>query len=174
MPEIPLASALTGILTLKLFLDNMVAIAVFLLVILAVILIYSLMVSDVEEKTYEFGMLRMLGLEKSSLIFLLLLGGLIFGVPGLCIGLLFAYLLNSIVGYLFFISSEIMSSYDIDKSALALGISLGLLIPLVSNYLPIRRALSKTLRDSLDLYHRAVNGIVVTVMKLEKMGISPG
>ena len=55
-----------------------------------------------------------------------------------------------------------------------MGISLGLLIPLISNYLPIRRALSKTLRDSLDLYHRAVNGIVVTVMKLEKMGISPG
>ena len=141
---------------------------------LAVILIYSLMVSDVEEKTYEFGMLRMLGLEKQSLIFLMISEGLLFGMLGLSIGILFAYLLNTLVGYLFFISSEIMSSYDLDGSALALGISLGLLIPLISNYLPIRRALSKTLRDSLDMYHRAVNGVVITVMKLEKMGISPG
>ena len=100
--------------------------------------------------------------------------GLLFGILGLSIGILFAYLLNTLVGYLFFISSEIISSYDLDGSALALGISLGLLIPLISNYLPIRRALSKTLRDSLDMYHRAVNGVVITVMKLEKMGISPG
>jgi hypothetical protein len=34
------------------------------------------------------------------------------------------------------------------------------------------RALSKTLRDSLDLYHRTVNDIYVNVVKLEKMGVS--
>jgi len=33
-PEIPLGGALTGILTIKIFLDNIVAVAVFLLVIL--------------------------------------------------------------------------------------------------------------------------------------------
>ena len=65
---------------------------------LAVILIYSLMVSDVEEKTYEFGMLRMLGLEKQSLIFLMISEGLLFGILGLSIGILFAYLLNTLVG----------------------------------------------------------------------------
>jgi hypothetical protein len=34
------------------------------------------------------------------------------------------------------------------------------------------RALSKTLRDSLDLYHRVVDEITVSVVKLEKLGLS--
>lgn len=61
-PTIPLGMTLQGILMLKLFLDNMISAAIFLLVMLSVLLIYSLMISDVEEKTYEFGMLRALGL----------------------------------------------------------------------------------------------------------------
>lgn len=44
---------------------------VFFLFILSVILIYSLMVSDVDEKTYEFGMLRALGYRKNSLVSLI-------------------------------------------------------------------------------------------------------
>lgn len=46
---------------LKLFLGNMTAICLFLLVMLSTILIYSLMISDVDEKTFEFGMLRAIG-----------------------------------------------------------------------------------------------------------------
>ena len=57
-PTIPLAEAVGGLLLLKLFLDNMIIIVIFLLLMLSILLIYSLMLSDVEEKTYEFGMLR--------------------------------------------------------------------------------------------------------------------
>lgn len=59
--SVPLALSVNGFLVLKMFLDNMIATSIFLLVMLAVLLIYSLMISDVEEKTYEFGMLRALG-----------------------------------------------------------------------------------------------------------------
>ena len=45
-------------------------------------------------------------------------------------------------------------------------------MPLLSNILPIMRALSKTLRDSLDLYHRVVDEITISVVKLEKLGLS--
>lgn len=45
-------------------------------------------------------------------------------------------------------------------------------MPIVSNILPIKKALSKALRDSLDLFHRVVNDLLVTVEKLERMGIS--
>ena len=36
----------------------------------------------------------------------------------------------------------------------------------------LKKALSKALRDSLDLFHRVVNDLLVTVEKLERMGIS--
>lgn len=71
-----------------------------------------------------------------------------------------------------FDSSYLVSTYDVAPSAIGLAFGLGILIPLGSNILPILRALSKTLRDSLDLYHRTVNDILVTVIKLEKMGVS--
>lgn len=83
----------------------MVVTASFLLLMLSMLLIYSLMIGDVEEKTYEFGMLRALGFSKSWLVILLLLEALIFAIPGLAIGLVSSYLLNSIICNLIFSSS---------------------------------------------------------------------
>lgn len=87
---------------IKLFLDNIIICSVFLLSVLSILLIYSLMISDVEEKTYEFGMIRALGLKKISLIHLILIEGLLFAIPGLSLGLIFAYLINGAVGFLIF------------------------------------------------------------------------
>jgi ABC-type antimicrobial peptide transport system permease subunit len=39
-----------------------------LVVLLGILLIYSLLLNDVEEKTYEYGMLRALGFKQRSLI----------------------------------------------------------------------------------------------------------
>lgn len=58
---------------MKNFIDNLIAAATMILLMLSILLIYSLMIGDVEEKTYEFGMLRALGFRKSWLIILLLL-----------------------------------------------------------------------------------------------------
>lgn len=66
----------------------------------------------------------------------------------------------------------VVTSYELHWSAIVLAFGLGIFIPLISVYLPIQRAMSKTLRDSLDLYHRVVNEISVSVQKLEKLGIS--
>jgi len=63
-------------------------------------------------------------------------------------------------------------TYQLHWSALVLGAVLGILIPIVSNYFPIKKALSKSLRDSLDLLHRSIGEVSVTVQQLEKLGIS--
>jgi ABC-type antimicrobial peptide transport system permease subunit len=171
-PTVPLAIAMNGFLIIKNFLDNMVFSATFLLLLLSALLIYSLMIGDVEEKAYEFGMLRALGFDKRWLIVLLLLEALVFAVPGLILGLLSSYLLNSIIGVVIFSSTVLFSSYALTTDAIILGAALGLAMPLISNVLPILRALSKTLRDSLDLYHRVLNEASVQVLKLERMGLS--
>lgn len=51
--------------------DSLFGTAIFILAILAILLIYSLMISDIDSKTYEFGMLRALGLENTNLVVLL-------------------------------------------------------------------------------------------------------
>ena len=69
----PLKDMIKGFLLLKNFLDNINNIVVFMLVVLGVLLIYSLMNSNVDEKTYEFGMLRTLGLPQKAIKLLLIL-----------------------------------------------------------------------------------------------------
>jgi ABC-type antimicrobial peptide transport system permease subunit len=96
---------------IKIFLDNMVFSATFILLMLSTLLIYSLMIGDVEEKTYEFGMLRALGFNKRWLVVLLFLEALVFAIPGLALGLLTSYLLNSIVAVIIFGSTLLYSSY---------------------------------------------------------------
>lgn len=152
---------MTGFLLIKNFLDNMVFSATFILLMLSTLLIYSLMIGDVEEKTYEFGMLRALGFHKRWLVVLLLFEAVVFALPGLALGMLTSYLLNSIVGMIIFSSTLLYSSYELHYSAVALAVCLGIFIPLISNVLPIFRALSKTLRDSLDLYHRVLNEVLI-------------
>ena len=53
-----------------------------------------------------------------------------------------------------------------------LGTLLGFFLPVISNIIPIQRALSKNLRVSLDLYHRSVNELTVSIKRLEEMGLS--
>lgn len=49
---------------ISLFVQNFIISILILLAILSYILISSLMVFNIDEKTYEFGMLRALGLER--------------------------------------------------------------------------------------------------------------
>jgi ABC-type antimicrobial peptide transport system permease subunit len=67
----PLVTQIKQIGLLKIFLESSMSTIVFFLAILSIQLIYSLMISDVDEKTYQYGMLRALGLYRRKLITLI-------------------------------------------------------------------------------------------------------
>lgn len=52
-------------------LNNVLATVIFFVCLLSFILIFSLMQTDVEERNYEFGVLRTLGMKNNSLITLI-------------------------------------------------------------------------------------------------------
>ena len=56
--------------------------------------------------------------------------------------------------------------------SILVGIMMGTLIPLFANIYPIKTALGKNLRESLDLNKRPTNSIGVKVQKLEDVGMS--
>ena len=87
---------------IRVFLSTALSTIVFFLAILSIQLIYSLMLSDVEEKTYQYGMLRALGFRNKNLIGLISLQSFSFSIPGLIGGLLVAYILNIIARYFIF------------------------------------------------------------------------
>jgi len=141
-------------------------------VILAILLIYSLLLSDVEEKTFEYGMLRTLGMPQRVLILLLIIQAFYFAAPGLFLGFLVCFLLYVPMDYI--VSTYVIIAMDIvlHNSAVALGVVLGTILPILGMLLPIRRALSRTLRDALDVYHNVAYDSVVKIQRLENLGVS--
>ena len=168
----PIVPAISGLFILKNFLDSVFASAVFLLILLSILLIYSLMISNLEEKNYEYAMLRVLGFYKKNLVLLLLFQSMFFSLPGLFLGLIFSYIVNAFISFKIFDFTQEFTNFQLHWSALIIAITLGILMPIISNIIPISRSLSKNLKDSLDLYHRVVNETTVQVVKLEKLGIS--
>lgn len=131
------------------------------------------MVTNVGEKTYEYGMLRALGMRHYSLIELLLLQSMSFSIPGIAFGLLTGFLLYIPIAYI--LANIAVAPVDITMSQTAalLAFFVGLAMPIISLLGPVRRALSNTLRDALDIYHQTNSETVVKVVKLEKLGLSP-
>jgi hypothetical protein len=67
----PLVSSLGLVYYLRLLLDQLLNVIEIFLVCLGMFLIYALLLSDVEAKVYESGMLRALGMQQYTLIMLL-------------------------------------------------------------------------------------------------------
>lgn len=175
-PTLPLATALAGTLFIRLFLDQIFNAVVFLLGVLGVMVIYSLVIGDVEEKTYEYGMLRALGMRQGLLGRILGAQSVAFAVPGLVIGFLIASVLNVLVMWLlagFLVIDLAEVPLGLHVSAVIYAIVLGTVMPALANIVPVRRALSKTLRDALDLYHQTSNDIQVSMLRLADIGLSP-
>ena len=54
------------------FLDQIINAVILVLMSIGILLVYSLLLTDVNDKTYEFGMLRTLGLRHSNLVKILM------------------------------------------------------------------------------------------------------
>ena len=50
---------------------------------------------------------------------------------------------------------------------------LGILLPLCSNIIPIRKAVATSLRDALDIFRKKVDSFTITMTQMEDLGISP-
>jgi len=133
----PLMTQVKAIGMVRIFLSSSMGTVVFFLGILSVVLIYSLMLSDVDEKTYSYGMLRALGFRNKSLMGLISMQSFSFSIPGLLSGILVAYFMNLIVRYLIFIYAENTTDYSLSNGSIILGSSLGIFLPIAANIIPI-------------------------------------
>ena len=101
-------------------------------------LMYSLVLQDVNSKTYENGMLRTLGFKKIYLIEVISLKSSIFSIAGLFLGIIVAFLLNIALREVLFLDASNSLSYDLTSVAIWIGVMFGIVTPLLANYLPIK------------------------------------
>lgn len=137
------------------------------------LLIYSLLIADVESKTYEFGMLRAIGLLRAMLVEILALESSVFSLMGIVVGLVLGYGGIVLVNFLVASLAALPMQFIPDWKAIVIPVALGVVIPLVANIVPIRRVLSNTLRDALDLYHSSTNEVTLSIKRIESIGVNP-
>lgn len=171
--KLSLYEAYKSVSVIKSFLDNIFFQIIFFMIILSILLVYSLMIGNAEERTYEFGMLRALGFKKTNLVKLIFLQSLIFSVPAIIIGLYSAGSVNIIISFFLFEFYGLTISYFLNPISGIFTTIIGLLIPIFSCYAPITNVLKKSLKESLAIFNKKLTDISISIIKLEKLGISP-
>ena len=169
----PIYTVMSSVEIPKLFLQDIFIGIMLFLWILCVLLVYSLMSGNVDERTYEFGMMRSLGFKKNNLISLIILQGFIFAIPGTLFGLTTSYIVNNFIAYLFNSYTALVMPFFLSDFNIIFGIAVGLSIPIISSYFPIKKSLEDNLRETLAIFNKKIGDIVVSIIKLENLGVSP-
>lgn len=154
------------------FITNIMVMIVVVLSILGAVLLYALAKNNAEEKTFELGMLRALGMRARSILGILLLQTASFALPGWGLGLLAAWVISVPISELIGTTAVYPMDFTLSGIAAVVGICLGLLAPAIMNYIPIKDALSLSLRDSLDA-SRATGSSGGSSSSSENRAISP-
>jgi hypothetical protein len=63
--------------------------------------------------------------------------------------------------------------FFLSKVNIIFGIVVGISIPLISSYFPIKKVLNSNLKENLSIFNKKISEIVVYMIKLENIGISP-
>eukprot|EP01063_Lacrimia_lanifica_P005752 TRINITY_DN13486_c0_g1_i1.p1 TRINITY_DN13486_c0_g1~~TRINITY_DN13486_c0_g1_i1.p1 ORF type:complete len:1114 (+),score=414.00 TRINITY_DN13486_c0_g1_i1:45-3344(+) len=169
----PLAGSMVLFYFLRLFLDQIFNATIIVFVALGTILTYSLLLTNIQEKTFQHGMLRALGMPKRGLMNLITLQALSFATPGVLIAMVLAVAMNAVI-------EEMLSDFSgfeaqhgrMPTLAIVFPIFLGFAVPLLANIIPIRKAMQTTLRSALDISHQQSSETQVTLQRLEDMGLA--
>ena len=155
-----------GILAIGLVFDIMLI----MFIMISVLLIYSLLMITIETKTFDTGVMRMVGLSGKGFVAMIFTQALMFVLPSLVFALI------AVVPSLWFIYDKIektklawsialLPSYG----AVAQGLAIGILIPTLSAIIPISRALSKSLPESLNVSRSQTQGIIYSLKDNSKL-----
>ena len=134
----------------SMFLGLIISLVIAVMMALAIILIYSLLMINVETRTFDLGVLRMLGMQKPDAVQLVLTQAFMYAFPAWVGGLISALITWSAIRTV--MAKEVLVELPIGLDPLAVGIAtlVGILIPMLAAVFPIRMCLGLSLGDALD------------------------
>ena len=142
--------------------------------IISVLLIYSLLLISVETKTFEIGVMRLMGLTKAGFVGMILTQACMFVFPAVILG--FAVtppIIYGVFNSLFKKTLDYQPSIWPAEWAIVRGIAIGIFIPLLSSIIPIRRTLSSNLTDALNVNRGQLRGIKVSFIDFTSKNVLP-
>ena len=152
-----------------LFIGLIFKVLLLIFIVVSVLLIYSLLLISVETKTFEIGVMRLMGLSKAGFVALILTESMCFVFPSIVAGYICAMpILSLIYGYVFTEDMGFMPSIIPGFGATLQALAIAITIPCVSSILPIKRALSLSLTEALDTQRQKNNNMLVTIKVTKK------
>ena len=152
---------------INLFLGLIINIIILILLFISTLLIYSLLITNVETRTFEIGIFRMLGMNRTEVISLLLFQAISYITISFPIGILIAQLIAVYLSKEFTKIVNIEISPQLTWNAILLSAFIGTIMPLVASIFPIKSALSYNLHDSIDTRQSKTKAISISVSRTE-------
>jgi len=166
----PLIEALFDTRFSSLFLGMICNLIIAILAGLSILLIYSLLTVNVDTRTLEIAIRRMLGQSNPKVIGLLLIQAFNYSFPAWCGGLIMGQI---VVVILFTVLQDALSmhfSMGLDGKSVLVASLMGLLIPVISSILPIRGALGKSI--VLAMQRRTTTAVEIQISRSEGSRVS--
>ena len=155
------------------FLQLIFNLVMLLLFSLSVLLIYSLLMLSVESKSFEFGVMRMVGLSKDNIILLVILQSFMFVIPSIISG--FVVSLTVLQFGKYYAETQMQMDFEAIPSAVSViqALFLSTMIPLLSSVLPIRVVLDRNLNDALDIQRSKTQAVFVNILNKKEANTGP-
>jgi ABC-type antimicrobial peptide transport system permease subunit len=172
--QYPVAAAMVGFDNFALFLNSIFTVSTVVIIALGALLVYTLLLTNSEERGFEVAMLRAQGMTKRQLVALMVSQTCAFVVPGIIVGIALLLSLNAIIEVaLTLYTFAPAKTARIATEAVVVPIVCAVLIPILGNAGPIRAAMSQSLRDALDVYRNKANETTVVATRLAELGMDP-
>ena len=155
------------------FLQLVFNLVMLLLFMISVLLIYSLLMLSMESKSFELGVMRMVGLSKLNIMFLIVLQSIMFVIPSIICGFGTSFVFLQIAKQ--YAETNLHMDFDaipkIDSILQALFLST--LIPLAASILPIQIVLDRNLNDALDIQRSKTQAVYINILEKKKANYTP-
>lgn len=163
--EMPIVSFIQANSFFSLFLGLILSLLIFGLGFLCIVLIHSLLTVGIETRTFELGIMRMVGMTRWQLTGYVVTGALLFAIPAWALGLSIAQLLFLLV------QSSLQNTLGVKLSPLltpdAIGYAtlVGISMPLLSSISPIIEVLALDLPRALDTNRSRTQMVTFDIQK---------
>jgi hypothetical protein len=147
-------------------------VVILVLLFLSMLLIYSLLMINVDTRTFEMAVFRMLGQRRSGVVHLLLFQAMSYAIPAWILGLVAAQIGGYALAKFFGDYTHIEVPALLTPTAIGVATVLGVASPILASLLPIRAALQRSLHTSLDVRRQAAPAVRITIERSESGAIS--
>jgi hypothetical protein len=155
------------------FLQLIFNLVMLLLFLISVLLIYSLLMLSVESKSFELGVMRMVGLSKINVIMLVIFQSFMFVIPSIISGFITSFILLQVAK--FYAETVLHMDFEAVPNLVSIlqALFLSTLIPLISSIMPIQIVLDRNLNDALDIQRSKTQAVYVNILNKKQADYTP-